>query len=128
MTDPQWLIFVRMGVRYAVRDEVLIGVLPRPVATRVPGAPSHVLGLVAWRGGVLPLLEPGTDLAGRDPHDVRLRATIIARAGGSLVALAADTVENWETVTGNALLVDPLEALARCRTRISAVPPEPRHG
>ena len=128
MSEATWLRFVRAGVHYALRRDLLVGVVPRPLATRVPGAPTQVIGLVAWRGGVLPLLEPGVELDADDLRDTELQATVVVRAGSGLIALAADTVLDVSDDTSGAQVIDPIEALARCRNRVSANPPQPHDG
>ena len=45
------------GARYAVDMAAVAEVVPVPRATRIPGAPPWVLGVVNWRGRVLPVLD-----------------------------------------------------------------------
>lgn len=45
------------GARYAVDMASVAEVVPVPVMTRVPGAPSWLSGVVNWRGRVLPVVD-----------------------------------------------------------------------
>lgn len=45
------------GSRYAVDMDSVAEVVPVPVITRVPGAPSWLSGVVNWRGRVLPVAD-----------------------------------------------------------------------
>ncbi len=105
-----WLAFTHGGVAYALPAEGLRGVVPRPSAARVPGAPPAVLGLVAWRGRVLPLVAP----AGGG-HRGSVAAAVVMAAGAALVAVAADRVEGWVPGPGAARVLVPAEVLAECR-------------
>ena len=122
---PLWLRFVDAGVLRVVHRSAVVGVIPRPVPTRVPGAPSWVIGIVAWRGSVLPLLRPGRETTTLDPLFTDVRAAIVAQAGNALVAIAADSVLGWTAEPDDASVLDPSEVLARGRTRTSALPPRP---
>ncbi len=122
---PLWLRFVRAGVLRAVHRNAVVGVIPRPVPTRVPCAPSWVIGIVAWRGSVLPLLRPGNEATTLDPLFTDVRAAIVAQTGRSLVAIAADAVLDWTAEPDNTSVLDPSEVLARGRTLTSILPPRP---
>lgn len=110
MTDaPRWLAFTFAGTLFALPGMALRGVIARPAATRVPGAPRAVLGLVAWRGRVLPLVVPSDGVASR------VSAAVVVVAAGDLVAVAADTVIGWAAQAGEALVLDPANVVDRCR-------------
>ena len=57
-TDPIGGVILRFaGARYAVDMSSVAEVVPVPVLTRVPGAPSWLSGVVNWRGRVLPVVD-----------------------------------------------------------------------
>ena len=45
------------GARYAVEMSTVAEVVPVPVLTRIPGGPVWLLGVVNWRGRVLPVID-----------------------------------------------------------------------
>jgi len=51
-------VLVRLGAgRYAVAARHVVEVVPVPGLTRVPAAPSWLLGVANWRGHVLPVAD-----------------------------------------------------------------------
>ena len=84
-------ILFRVGdADYVVSSEVVSEIESFTGATRVPGAPAHVLGLVQIRGRVLPVIDLRARF-GLDPSERGLAARVIViKDGGRLVGLLAD--------------------------------------
>lgn len=95
MSAPQTLAvhalaFTLDGARYAVPIERVVEVLPRVRVTPLPGAPSHVAGVIVHRGAVRAVV----DLRARLGHPARAPSLddhlIVARAARRTVALLVD--------------------------------------
>jgi purine-binding chemotaxis protein CheW len=94
------LIFGVGGTEWALPAEVVRQVLaPRPV-TRVPGSGSSLVGLVAWRASVIPVL----DLGARP----EVGTLLVVEQDGELVALLVDQVKRFAPTPGDQSLVPPL--------------------
>lgn len=66
-----------------------IVVVDAPPATRVPGAPAHVRGLMEWRGRPLVVAEPSRWVGfGELASSPRV---VVVRSGGTKIGLAAGT-------------------------------------
>jgi twitching motility protein PilI len=79
--------------------------------TRVPLAPSHVLGVANLRGDLVPVVDPGGFLgAGDRPHRRKLRALVITTEAGD-AALVVDEVVGLDTLEAlSAISVAPGDA------------------
>ena len=73
----------------AVPVSIVVEVVDAPPATRVPGAPAHVRGLMEWRGRPLVVAEPsrwvGIGELAASPR------VVVVRSGGTKIGLAAGT-------------------------------------
>ncbi len=98
------LVFACGSSWYAVPAESAAEVVGFPELTRVPGAPSHLLGVFAHRGEVIPVVDLAV-LVGGTPEKTQ-RAVLLRLARGSL-ALTANKVAGVASVTGQ---LDPLGA------------------
>jgi hypothetical protein len=96
------LVFVRRGVRHGVSPGVVRGVVPRPTVTHMPAAPSLLMGLIGWRGSVIPLVD--TADAPEAPDVVA--AVVVATQAGD-VAFAADAVVDDDPGAPGVLAFDP---------------------
>jgi chemotaxis signal transduction protein len=47
----------RGGVRFALPAHTTLEIIDRPAAVRVPGAPAHALGLLAWQDKRIALID-----------------------------------------------------------------------
>lgn len=103
------LVLLIGGERYGVPADAVLEVVPPLEPTPVPCTPPHVLGVVAHRGRILPvidlprLIEPGR--AGRGEEAAVAVAAI--EAGEMTFGLAADSVEGVERMQG---ALEPLPA------------------
>ena len=98
------LVFQSGKSWYAVPADRAAEVVSFPELTRVPGAPSHLLGVFAHRGEVIPVVDLGL-LTGSSPEASR-RAVLLRLARGAL-ALTASKVAGVSVVTGK---LDPMGA------------------
>lgn len=102
MSQPQQprsphLVFSCGTSWYAVPAERAEEVVTFPELTRVPGAPSHLLGVFAHRGEVVPVVDLAA-LVGH-PAEATRRAVLLRMPKGS-VALTATKVAGVSQVTG----------------------------
>jgi purine-binding chemotaxis protein CheW len=84
-------------------------ILPGQRATRIPGAPSAVQGLINVRGELVTLID-GSTLLGLEPDPGRVAAVVLLRWGELGIAVTVDEVLDLVPVTGSALA--PREDLA----------------
>ena len=106
------LTFVRAGVRCAILAANVRGIAPTGQATRVPGAPRPLRGVIAWRGAVVPIVEPTEHVA------ESWKAAVIVSGEAGDMALAADTVEGWIERASASLVLDIDGIQQRLRERI----------
>jgi chemotaxis signal transduction protein len=104
--------FVRAGAHHFVAAEKLRGVAAYPEATWVPSAPEALRGLIAWRGGVIPMIEPAA------PNDSHTIAAVVVGSDGGDLALAADAVIGLRPHEGKLSLLDPDTVYHRVRDAI----------
>lgn len=120
-TAETLLVFLLEGQRYAVRLSSVLRVLPAAEATRLPKAPSLVLGVLSVQGVLTPLI----DLRRRFLLPERpMRSSdhvILARTPRRSVCLLVDRtvgvfeIEDSQVVVGNAVFphLKHLEGLAK---------------
>lgn len=106
------LQFERGGVCHAVVASSVRGVAPRTAATRVPGTPPELRGVVAWRGRVLPVVEPGEVLS------TAWSAVVIVAGESGDMAFVADHVEGWVPRGATLSVLDIDEIQRRLHDRI----------
>ncbi len=98
------LVFSSGNSWYAVPADRAAEVVSFPELTRVPGAPSHLLGVFAHRGEVIPVVDL-CQLTGDKGGETK-RAVLLRLARGAL-ALTASKVAGVSLVSGK---LDPLGA------------------
>lgn len=90
------LVFLRGGERFAIEIGLLLQVhRPRALAP-VPGADSPVLGLIAWRGGALTVVDVGTASTANPAGAVSREATrvlVVGDSNGPYGIIADDVLE-----------------------------------
>ncbi|HVE77606.1 MAG TPA: chemotaxis protein CheW [Gemmatimonadaceae bacterium] len=82
-------------------------IVPLRPATRLPGAPNYVLGLVNLRGTIVTVIDLGRRLL----HGGRVRgdgSVILVEAGAKVVGVAVDEVRDVQTIPPEA--IDPVGA------------------
>ena len=107
---PRQLLLFRLADRIGgIELELVREILPPPPATRLPGAPSWVRGLVNVRGTVITVVDLVARLCGRPARaDGPL---MLIEHDGRVIAVAVDDVlevqplppEGWETPVGDLL-------------------------
>jgi chemotaxis signal transduction protein len=110
------LSFVRGGIACAVDARVVRGVSPHVRATRVPGAPRSIRGIIPWRGAIVPLVEAG------DEFPASWTAAVIVAGEHGEMALAADSVEGWIERSSATVVLDVDAIQKRLRERIRRGP------
>jgi purine-binding chemotaxis protein CheW len=92
------LLFRVAGRVYGCDIEAVREIIPYRRATRLPGAPRYVQGLINLRGTIVTVLDLGARLdAGRAP--VREGSIILATHGARVVGVAVDEVMDVQTIT-----------------------------
>jgi purine-binding chemotaxis protein CheW len=107
---PRQLLLFRLAERIGgIELEMVREILPPPPATRLPGAPSYVRGLVNVRGSVITVIDLVARLCGRPARpDGPL---MLIEHAGRVVGVAVDEVlevqplpaDGWETPIGDLL-------------------------
>ncbi len=92
------LVFACGESLYAVPADRAQEVVSLPALTRVPGAPSHLLGVFAHRGEVIPVIDLAL-LTGTKVEGAMKRAVLVRVARGGL-ALTATRVAGVSVLTG----------------------------
>lgn len=77
-------------------------VLPPQIATRIPGAPAGVRGVVNVRGGLLTLLD-GFQLLGQSAGDGHEEAVLVIHLGGRRAGLAVSEVTDLLSIPAAAI-------------------------
>ena len=87
------------GLSFAVAVTTVVEVVPRVELRPLPHAPAHVVGLLRYRGGAVPVVDLGLlmgDLACRDRLDTRIVLVDVGRHGGEssgFLAMVAERVD-----------------------------------
>jgi len=97
------LVFACGESLYAVPADSAQEVVNLPPLTRVPGAPSHLLGVFAHRGEVLPVIDLAM-LTGTKVDAAMKRAVLVRVARGGLALTAT-------RVAGVSILQGPFDSL-----------------
>ena len=80
-------------------DESVREIIPQRKATRLPGAPAFVCGLINLRGTIVTVLDLGTRLDGSRPPMRDLGGSIIlAEHGTRVVGVAVDEVMDVQAI------------------------------
>src|SRR4051812_15064001 len=97
------LVFACGESLYAVPADRAQEVVSLPALTRVPGAPSHLLGVFAHRGEVIPVIDLGA-LTGAKA-ETKVRRAVLVRVSRGGLALTASRVAGVSVLQGT---FDPL--------------------
>jgi purine-binding chemotaxis protein CheW len=106
MVEPtqSYLVFCSGQSWYAVPSERAVEVVSFPELTRVPGAPSHLLGVFAHRGEIIPVVDLGV-LTGSSVEGSK--RGVLLRMPKGVMALTASKVAGVSAVSGK---LEPLGA------------------
>jgi purine-binding chemotaxis protein CheW len=93
------LVFACGESLYAVPADRAQEVVSLPVLTRVPGAPSHLLGVFAHRGEVIPVIDMGGLMGGK--AQAALKRAVLIRVSRGGLALTATRVAGVSVLQGS---------------------------
>lgn len=108
------LKFRVLGVSYAIAVRRVVEVVPRVELRTLPHAPNHLVGLLHYRGGAVPIVDLGL-LMGSEPCRDRLGTRIILVEGQATEGRSARL---FGLVAEH---VDDVEALDEARQAVSGV-------
>ncbi|MGI8510922.1 MAG: chemotaxis protein CheW [Gemmatimonadaceae bacterium] len=91
MEQLRSLVFRAGGRVYACDVTQVREVVPMPIVTRIPGAPSSVLGLINVRGAIITVFDAG-DLLHQRPVERRDSIVLVVDYGQNGVGLAVERV------------------------------------
>jgi purine-binding chemotaxis protein CheW len=85
------VVFRLAGGSYGIELDAVREIIPFRRATRLPGAPAHVSGLVNVRGAIVTVIDLGAQL--EDAPSARDKSSVmLIEHGGKLVGAAVDEV------------------------------------
>ena len=85
------VLFTVAGAEYALPAADVLHLESFATATKVPGSPTHVVGIVQVRGRVVPVIDLRRRF-GLDPHQVTGNSrVVVVQAQGRIIALLADS-------------------------------------
>ena len=85
------MVFRLAGGSYGIELDAVREIIPFRRATRLPGAPAHVSGLVNVRGAIVTVIDLGAQL--EDAPSARDKSSVmLIEHGGKLVGAAVDEV------------------------------------
>lgn len=105
----QLLLFDLAGQVYACEVAPVREIVQFRRATRLPGAPAHVLGLINLRGSIVTVLDLGRRLGVTDSARER-GSVILVESGQKVVGLAVDSVRDVH-LAGDAQFEPPLASM-----------------
>jgi len=108
----QLLTFGLGGEPYAIESRHVVEVLPLVPARPLPGLPDYLLGLITYRGDLVPLVDLGMRLdAGRAAARLSTRVIVVALAGAGdhRLGLVAEHVTAIRSAADAAAALPPLQ-------------------
>ena len=95
-SGTQDLLVVRIGAeRFGVPLDAIDELLEEPRVRSVPGAPEHLLGLIALGNATIPLYSPSL-LLGMEPRAEQV--ALVMHGGGIRMAIAVDDADDVITI------------------------------
>lgn len=94
---PRLLVFTAAGRICACELTVVREIIPYRGATRLPGAQSHVVGLINLRGSIITVLDLGVRLGG-GAVDPDRGSIILVESRSKVVGLAVDELRDVERI------------------------------
>ena len=103
------LVFAAEGHRYAVAIEAVKEIVPYRVATRLPGAPAHVVGLINLRGRLVTVTDLAVQLGSRAAGSERSSggSIILVESGARTVGMMVDEVRDVRPIVAGT--VEPIQ-------------------
>ncbi len=94
---PRLLIFGVSGRLCACELDAIREIVPFRQATRLPGAPPFVTGLINLRGSILTVMDMGLRLGG-SPIDPIKGSIVLAESGAKVIGLGVDELRDVQRV------------------------------
>lgn len=103
------LVFLAGGRRYACSIDAVREIIPARPATRLPGAPSAVIGLINLRGRLVTVVDLAAQLDARDANAPRPGggSIVLLESGSRMIGVLVDEVRDVRTAAAGA--TDPLQ-------------------
>jgi len=103
MTARKLLLFRSVGQVFAVEAGAVLEILPATPATRIPGAPAAVRGLVNVRGMLVTVVDAARAIGLAPGLQATGGVLVLVKSRSRPVALAVDEVLDLATVDGTAV-------------------------
>lgn len=94
---PRLLVFAAAGRTCACELSAVREIVPHRRATRLPGSPAFVTGLINLRGSIITVLDLGVHLGGA-PVDAERGSIVLVESGPRVVGLAVDELRDVQRV------------------------------
>lgn len=101
LTARRYLVFMAAGRRCACPLEVVREIVPMRAATRLPGAPNWVLGLVNLRGALITVADLSVRFGA--PSYGSVGDVLVAEASGKTLGILVDGVKDVMTLEAGRL-------------------------
>ena len=95
---------------YALRVEYLVELLPAPRITRVPSVPEHILGVMNFRGEILPVIDLKRFFSLPQSDPTADRIVVVVKHGEVRTGLLVDGVGDLVPLSPDDLTEEPLVA------------------
>lgn len=110
-TEPVDLQYLTVRLRdgwYALRLESLIEIFPAPRITRVPSVPEHILGVMNFRGEILPVIDLKRFFSLPQSEPAAERIVVVVKHGEVRTGLLVDGVGDLVPLSPDDLTEEPL--------------------
>jgi len=104
---PRLLVFTAAGRTCACELSTVREIIPYRRATRLPGAPAFVTGLINLRGSIVTVVDLGMRLGGRSVDPDR-GSIVLAESGSRVLGVAVDELRDVQRVARSA--IEPADA------------------
>ena len=104
MSDGLSLVLVRMGGRpCAIPSARVVEIVPRLNLDHIPHSPAGVLGVMNFRGRVVPVMDLRAQVAGHDLENAPYQHLVVVDIGDRQVGLAVEDVQDVVEVSSDAI-------------------------
>lgn len=115
------LVFSLAGERYGIETAYVLEVVPLPEQTPVPCTPPFVLGVVNYRGRILPVLDFRRLLDLAEQGVAEGSRVVAVEAGGMMFGILADAVSGVERIGAHEVAPPPMSPTGGRQTLIKGV-------
>ena len=115
------LVLEGRGTLYGVDTDAVREVVPSRAATRIPGAPPFVRGLLNLRGTLVTVVDLAQRLGGEGASATESSVAVVQASGGRLLGLLVDDVHEVLEVAEGELSPPPAPARPGEQTLISGL-------